>query len=282
MWITYRSETRGGAVLNGAGVTGYGILFNNGVTNIRIEGFEIKNMTKAGIWANGTPGSKHVQITGNWIHHNGNPIAACGDGLGRAGIFMNAHSTYFNIEKNLIHDNGRRPNPACAGIPLESNHQHLHDHGVYAQGRYHVIRGNSFSNHSAGYHIKVDGNYGGVNRSSEFSHQVVGNLFDPNTNPDPRACGTVMMWNNRTYSSQYGTMSDPRLLLDDNYFERPRGARSAYDTGVCIGGTAYSSGYGGHKLVRNTTTSRYLYNENQPWVSRLSIEAYDNRTNAAP
>lgn len=280
--ITFRSERQHGAVLEGDNLTPFGVVIEANVAYVNIEGFTIQNLTMGGIWANTDPGSHHITIARNKIHGVGRPQTKCEDGLGRAGIFLNPSSWNYKIERNVIHDNGRVPTPACDLLPYADNHNYRHDHGIYAQGRFHQIENNIFYNHPAGYHVKIDGHYGALDRASQFSHSVVNNTFGKNTNPDTRVCGTVMFYNNRTMSGLYGAMNDPRALIQNNIFQDPKGASTMYDTAICIGPLPNSSGYGGHVIRNNITTSGEVFNEGQKWVPGLGIEHSGNlvRTDA--
>lgn len=275
--IVFKSERQHGAVLEGDTITPFGIVFDANVSYVSIEGFAVRNVTMGGIWANTDPGVHHVTIARNKIHNVGKPSTKCEDGLGRAGIFLNPSSSNFKIERNVIHDNGRVPTPACDLLPYADNHNYRHDHGLYAQGRLHQIESNIFYNHPAGYHIKIDGHYGALDRGSQFSHTIVNNTFGKNTNPDTRVCGTVMFFNNRTVSALHGTMKDPRALIQNNIFLDPKGASTMYDTAICIGPMPNSSGYGGHIVRNNITTSGEVFNESRTWTHSLGIEHSGNQ-----
>lgn len=281
-WITFKAENVGRAVIDGGGTTPYGIVIEKDVAYVRIEGFDVRNAANGGIWANTNPGSRHVAIVGNRIRYNGNGQTACSDLYGRAGIFLNPHTSNFRIAQNLIHDNGRKANPACDSLPYADNHNYRHDHGIYAQGRFHRFENNVIHSHPSGYHVKIDGFYGAIDYAREFSHAIVNNTFGPNVNPDRRSCGTVMMYNNRTASDLFGVMRDPRALIQNNIFLDPKGASTMYDTAVCLGPLPNSSGYGGHVITRNITASGSVYNEEKSWVIPLRIDASGNLVKTDP
>lgn len=90
-WITFKSETKWGAVLDGQN-TAECVSFTRYSSYIRIENFEIKNCT-VGIISADTPGATNNYIYGNHIHH------AKEDGIDLANGSHN-----FTIDSNVIHD----------------------------------------------------------------------------------------------------------------------------------------------------------------------------------
>lgn len=281
--ITFKSENRHGAVIDGQNTKEYGIVFGNSTSHIVLDGFELKNIKNGGIWANGNPGNTNVTVRRVSLHDIGRPmVSPCTDGLGRAGLFLGYYTADWTIEDSRIYNNGRIPNPACDSLTRAENHNYRHDHGIYAQGRRHKIRRNTFFAHAAGLHIKVDGHFGTLN-SGDYTHYIDGNVFGSNTNPDDRACGTVTIYNNRTVVGGV-TMSNPKMLLENNVFVDPKGKNLDpaynYDTGFCFLPDNESSGYGGHMIRNNLTESKYMFNEDRSWVQSLgsSITSYGNIT----
>ena len=132
--IVLKSETRGGAVIDGLNATDRNVGFYvDGNYNI-IDGFEIRNGPKGGItiWSNGN------QIRNCNIHNNGNPSSSSTDG--RDGVYSSPGTAGNVYAANYIHHNGR------TGSNL--------DHGLYLCGQNEVVINNVlFANSACGLQI---------------------------------------------------------------------------------------------------------------------------------
>jgi hypothetical protein len=120
--ITLKSETPGGAVIDGQNASDRNVaVYIDGSYNI-VDGFEIKNGPKGGItiWANNN------QILNCNIHNNGNPASSGTQGLD--GVYSSEGTSGNIYRANYIHDNGR------SGGTL--------DHGLYLCGRNEVVINN--------------------------------------------------------------------------------------------------------------------------------------------
>ncbi len=152
-WITIKSETKWGAVLDGQShFVRYGFNFLGNVDYVRIEDFEIKDYYFTAIHMN-QPGISNIYIYGNHIHGIGqvnDPGLMMGAidtfGAGQGGTVPDeALSTQFvTIDSNIIHDIGKL---SGEGIGL------VHDHGLYLRGRNTTVINNIFYNIKAGWAI---------------------------------------------------------------------------------------------------------------------------------
>jgi hypothetical protein len=178
-WVTVTAENQYGAILDGQNYsTTYGVVFFNSYINF--DGFEIRNFKTAGLWMQGTASgvqTHDLAITRNWVHHIARiMIADCTDGFGRVGAYTNGYVYNVKWDRNLWHDIGRIPNPACDSN-LSTTPNYRHDHGLYLQGKYHTVTNNIFYNMYAGWAIKVDGFYGPLTNPTDASHIIANNTF---------------------------------------------------------------------------------------------------------
>jgi len=271
-WITIKAQNKYGAKLVGRNSTGFGVAFIDTARYVRFDGFEITRMRVAGVWGYK---SKFITVSNNHIHHNGKLlITDCSDGYGRVAIFTNMFTENFVIKNNLIHDNGRTPNPQCDRLPLAQNHNYRHDHAMYLQGKYHLINNNIIYNHPAGYLIKIDGHVGNANYSKyPYTHVILNNTFGKLTRGDYSAGGVIRIFNNMTRVKGYGVTSNPKPLIQNNIFYKPGGPSS--DTAVRIT-DGVNSNVAGTVIIGNATTSKYLYSENLGFEIQKNVYASNN------
>lgn len=129
-WITLKGQP--GAIIDGTGLKGDGLVTIESKSWVRVEGFEVRNLkgtgTPIGISISG--GGNHIAVIGNKVHHienaNGNAhgIAAYGDAatpisdlvidgneihsckLGQSeSMVLNGNVDGFTVSRNVVHDN---------------------------------------------------------------------------------------------------------------------------------------------------------------------------------
>lgn len=129
-WITLKGQA--GAIVDGTGLNGDGLISIESKSYVRVEGFEVRNLkgsgTPIGISISG--GGSHIAILSNKVHHienaNGNAhgIAAYGDAatpisdlvvdgneihsckLGQSeSMVLNGNVDGFVVSRNVVHDN---------------------------------------------------------------------------------------------------------------------------------------------------------------------------------
>src|SRR5438477_1644261 len=182
-WVSFKSENKGGAVLDGQNyTTTYGFdIEPPGGSYVQIQDFEVRNFKKIAINLN-WPGGNY-DISGNHIHHIGR---ICSDEeVGYGGMYIH-NVTNVVVEKNVIHDIGRFGFLENGCIPLTTYYQN-HDHGVYVDGVTGItIKNNTFYNigHGWGIHF-YSGN--GVRSSSIL---VANNTF---AFPNPDRDGQIIL-----------------------------------------------------------------------------------------
>ena len=145
--ITFRSEHRWGAVLDGKGSrTPYGWTFGQNAAYIVVEGFEIKEFKWGGFW---NDYAHHVTMRRNHIHHIGNVDSDINiEKAGMCGGWDGERARYLVYDGNVFHDIGRT-GPA-------QKHR-FHDHGIYTCGKHIVITNNLFYDCNCGWGIQVAG-----------------------------------------------------------------------------------------------------------------------------
>jgi hypothetical protein len=132
--ITFKSENKWGAKIDGQGVNNEGWYFLAAANYIRIEGFDVYgiNALAADGGASGFVlynGGHDTEIVGNNIHNIGN---ICTDTTkGQNAIFLQQPNV--TIEKNVIHDIGRFA-PGENGCNPSTAYYMNHDHGIYTNG----------------------------------------------------------------------------------------------------------------------------------------------------
>jgi uncharacterized delta-60 repeat protein len=142
-WVTFKSENKGGAVLDGNNTFKWGFHLEPlvpgetpGPSYIRIQDFKIRNIYGTGQPGGtegatgidlGWPGSNY-EITGNHIHDIGR---RCSDSDGFFGMYLHNLNSVV-VQKNVIHDIGRfSPGNGCN--PSTTRYENR-DHGIYVDG----------------------------------------------------------------------------------------------------------------------------------------------------
>jgi hypothetical protein len=187
-WITFKSEHKWGAVLDGQYLTspGYGFHLEQGVPSvvsyIRIQDFELKNFNGGPIDIN-WPGASNFDISGNHIHHIGR---VCSDSdQGFAGMYVHQANSVV-IEKNVIHDIGRF-GPGENGCNPQTTYYQNHDHGIYIDGSVNVtVKNNIFYDITHGWGIQCYSGSG--TRSSNLT--IANNTF---AFPNPYRDGQIIL-----------------------------------------------------------------------------------------
>jgi len=147
-WVTFRSQNKWGAVLDGlSNTTAEGWEFV--ASYIRVQDFEIRGFSDDAL--SNYRGGQFIDIIGNHIHHMGR---YCTDtGIGRDGIFVSKSNV--TVEQNLIHDIGRF-SPGENGCNPSTPYYQGNDHGIYVAGASNVmIRNNIFYNVTHGFNVQV-------------------------------------------------------------------------------------------------------------------------------
>jgi hypothetical protein len=152
LWVTFRSENKWGAVLDGldnATAEAWAIAADY----IRVEDFEMRYFSDDAL--SNFAGGQFVEIVGNHIHHIGR---YCTDTrIGRDAIFIARGNV--SVEQNFIHDIGRYAPGENGCIPQTRSYQNS-DHGIYIDGSFGgadnvTIRDNIFFNVTHGWSIHV-------------------------------------------------------------------------------------------------------------------------------
>jgi hypothetical protein len=234
-WITFKSENRLGAKLNGQNnYTLYMLLFESGNGGyVRVQDFDVYGFRNIGIV---TTRSHDLEIIGNDIHDIGR---ICDDGpLGHVGVYGNS-SPNVTITGNTFHDIGRF-GPGENGCSPQTSSWQNHDHGIYLDGMNNAqVVSNSFYNLNRGWGIQIysDNNltltnllltnniFCGANPSRDGQIVLAGSLLnstiDGNLFYEPRNYGVnfavgdgytysnVMVANNTTYGAPIGPTPPP-------------------------------------------------------------------------
>jgi len=128
-WITFRSEPRGEAVLDGRnGKSQEAWYFGRGVGYLRVEGFEIRDLEEHGFDFYGG-GVHDIEIIRNRVHHIGRNCTDTSNG--RTGASLGAGARRIVFDGNVWHDIGRYQ-PGEQGCAPRTEYYQNHDHGIYA------------------------------------------------------------------------------------------------------------------------------------------------------
>ena len=169
--IVFRSETKWGAVIQKSSTiltTESAISFNSRVAYVKIENFEIRNIS---FWAIYIPeGCNHIEIRGNKIHDIGKVCTDSDMGLVGLNLYKCSDIT---VEGNRMHDIGRYASGEN-GCKTTNQYYMNHDHAIYAEGVTGLkINNNIFYNIKAGWCVHVFSGTGLV--SSDIS--ILNNTF---------------------------------------------------------------------------------------------------------
>jgi len=250
--IVFRSAHRWGAVVDGqnnSSAAGISVRGNY----VRVEGFEVRWMSRSGIDAYGgsdkTAVTHDVAIVENHIHDIGR---ICTDDTGgRVGV--NAYASNMVIERNLIHDIGRlSPGEQGCSLGPGSITWQNHDHGVYhGVGDSLIIRNNVFYNNTHGwaYH-----RYSGAGARASGVY-ILNNTF---AFPNPNRVGQIVI-----------AGATDGLVIANNIFYQANTAGIWFD--------ASSGGTWAGALVENNLSTNAIYT---PRV--LGVTSVSNMAGADP
>ena len=149
-YVTFQSQNRWGAVLDGLNITaeGWGI----GANYVRIQGFEVKRFRDDAI--SNYRGGEFADIVQNHIHDIGR---YCTDTqIGRDGIYLSSSGA--KIEQNSIHDIGRF-SPGESGCTVTTRNYQNHDQCIYVNtgADNTTIQNNVIYNCKHGWGVQIQG-----------------------------------------------------------------------------------------------------------------------------
>jgi hypothetical protein len=149
-WITFVSERKWQAILEGHGESLEAWYFGPGVSYVRVEGFEIRNLREHGFDTYGG-GVHDVIIARNHVHHIGRNCTDTSNG--RTGASLGAGTRRVTLDGNIWHDIGRLA-PGEGGCAPRTEYYQNHDHGIYvADADAITISNNVFYNFGRGWPI---------------------------------------------------------------------------------------------------------------------------------
>ena len=192
-WITFKSENKWGAVLNGQSQAADYCWFNS--TNaryIRIEDFEMEGCVK-GLHSNSGANNHDFYIYRNNIHDIGRVTA--NDSNGRSAAFAGYDTYNFTFDSNLFHSIGRL-NPYTTPSATEASCTNAtgqikcysQDHAIYLYGHDHTIINNIFHDIKSGWAIQVSG---GTGTADGPNWNIINNTF---YGANPKKDGQIMIW----------------------------------------------------------------------------------------
>lgn len=262
-YITIKAENKWGAILYGNNNEAF-MCFSlyKGSKYIKFEDFVITGFSSTAIGAN--PEAvvvDHVTVKGCKIYEIGYWRATWDDIYGRCGIGSNPWTQYWTIDGCKFYKIGRLPYPG--GV-----HNYKHDHALYLQGKYHVIKNNIFYDNTAGWAIKLDGSYGSAD-SNKKSFLVTNNTFGISENPE--FSGHIRFYRNSKWST-YSLSAPKNVTIKNNvFYGTPGNTAINIDS---LGGWPWS----GTVISHNVTNTRYMYSENLGAFIRNYVTASNNIT----
>ncbi|MFA4817191.1 MAG: choice-of-anchor Q domain-containing protein [Parcubacteria group bacterium] len=191
-WITFKSENKWGAVLDGGtsgGVldsgTAYGFkIIKNSNTNcyIKIEDFEIERMGDYGVLLMAV---SHISVYGNKIHEigrvnrTGSNRLSCGITASVGGDNTRTND-YITIDSNHIYDTGRLVNN-CNGC----------DHAIYIGGNHLLIKNNIIHHQYSGETIQIPASVVVYDDT-----KIINNTFSTPTAVYSEKSAVIVIWGN--------------------------------------------------------------------------------------
>ena len=148
--ITFLSERRWGAILDGRDQSLVAWYFDAGVGYIRVEGFEIRDLREHGFDFYGG-GVHDITIVRNQVHHVGRNCTDTSNG--RTGASIGAGASRVTFDGNVWHHIGRFA-PGEQGCTPKTEYYKNHDHGIYVENADRVtIKNNIFYGFGRGWPI---------------------------------------------------------------------------------------------------------------------------------
>jgi Right handed beta helix region len=208
-WITFRSERKWGAVLDGRdGESLEAWYFGRSVAYVSVEGFEIRNLQAHGFDSYGG-GVHDLMIVGNHVHHIGRNCTDTSNG--RTGASLGAGTRRVVFDGNVWHDIGRFA-PGERGCFPKTEYYQNHDHGIYVADADEItIRNNVFYNFERGWPI---------HRYFSRGSQVHGLVIVNNTfaGANPYRAGQIIL-----------ASATNDLRIENNIFHSPQSAAILFE-----------------------------------------------------
>jgi parallel beta helix pectate lyase-like protein/pectate lyase-like protein len=240
-WVTFRSERKWGAVIDGQGGTSVEAwYFGPGVGYVQVQDFEIRDLHDHGFDFYGG-GVHEVVITGNHVHHIGRNCTDTSNG--HTGASLGAAARRVVFDGNVWHDIGRLA-PGEQGCSLKTEYYQNHDHGIYvADADNVVVRNNVFYNFARGWPIHRYFSRGSVVRGLE----IVNNTF---IGANPYRPGQIIL----------ASPTDD-LSIENNIFHSPQTAAVFFDTpGLSRAVVRNNLSFPGETRVGRTRGVRFEHN----------------------
>ncbi|MDE2172661.1 MAG: peptidoglycan-binding protein [Patescibacteria group bacterium] len=203
-WVTFRSDHKWGAVLDGQNTFGIGFnLGSNSASYIRIQDFTMRNFLDSGVNFNPVrPATSHdFYVVGNHIYNIGRVCSSAPYGMDGSFVSNISNVTF---DSNVIHDVGRLSvgENGCTADPYASE-----DHGLYIDGTQNVvIKNNIIYNMKAGWGVQVWGELGLANNMT-----IANNTF---AFSNSRNTGNIILAHSGVTNS----------VVENNLFYQPRNA----------------------------------------------------------
>jgi chitodextrinase len=183
-WITFKSENKWGAVLDGQNTAAYGWLLTDSAKYIRIENFEVKNTKQTGIHVSaGAVDPNNLYFYGNKVHDIARRQILCTDsdqGTGHSGFYTDEIASHITLDSNLLYNIGRIP----GGCPTKEYHNH--DHGLYIRSNYVTVINNIFYEITYGWPTLIAA---GVAPKNDWT--IVNNTY---YGANPKQKGHINLW----------------------------------------------------------------------------------------
>jgi hypothetical protein len=216
-WITFLSERKWGAVLDGRnGESRVGWYFGPKVGYVRVEGFEIQNLREHAFDTYG--GAVHdLMIVRNHVHHIGRNCTDTSNG--RTGASLGAGTRRVTFDGNVWHDIGRFA-PGENGCAPSTEHYQNHDHGIYVSDADDItIRNNVFYTFGRGWAVHRYFSGG----SMSYGLVIVNNTF---AGENPYRPGQIIL-----------ATSTGGLRIENNIFYSPQSAALYFENLKFPGGS---------------------------------------------
>jgi hypothetical protein len=193
-YITFKSEKKWGAVLEGIGadgtMAGYATTIQNYKGYIIFDGFEIRNFEWSGYNIN--ENNTNIIVRNNYVHDIGRVEST--SIYGKDCLDVGGKASYITFENNVIHSCGRlnpntipsAPESSC-NTPNCTSCCYNHDHGIYIRGDHVTVKNNIFFNMKSGWgiqiygtggmkeHIRIEGNTFADTNSRREGHIIIAN-----------------------------------------------------------------------------------------------------------